>query len=128
MQRVEQLAALDTRSAWAELLAAQATWAASAGTPTPDHASRRRAAPKRVDRTTADAGRRCRGSAPAMSRRWWLSTSGAASAAMPILIAAFLVGGCAVDTENGSPPAESRAVQVGPENVVTVKRDRIVSG
>jgi outer membrane protein TolC len=32
LQRVEELAALDTRSAWAELLAAQATWEASAGT------------------------------------------------------------------------------------------------
>jgi outer membrane protein TolC len=31
-QRVEELAALDTRSAWAELLAALATWDASAGT------------------------------------------------------------------------------------------------
>jgi len=31
LQRVEELAALDTRSAWAELLAAQATWEASAG-------------------------------------------------------------------------------------------------
>jgi outer membrane protein TolC len=32
LQRVEELAALDTRSAWAELLAAQATWEATAGT------------------------------------------------------------------------------------------------
>lgn len=32
LRRVEELAALDTRSAWAELLAAQATWEASAGT------------------------------------------------------------------------------------------------
>jgi outer membrane protein TolC len=32
LQRIEELAALDTRSAWAELLAAQATWDASAGT------------------------------------------------------------------------------------------------
>lgn len=87
-----------------------------------------------------------------MSRRWWSFTRGADKgrgrlaaatgqrwpavrrrrtvryAAMPMLVAAFITAGCGADTENGAPPPESRAVQVGTENVVIVKRDQIVVG
>jgi RND family efflux transporter MFP subunit len=38
-----------------------------------------------------------------------------------------MTAGCA-DAENGSPPPESRAVQIGAENVVIVKREPIVVG
>jgi RND family efflux transporter MFP subunit len=53
-----------------------------------------------------------------MNRRSWLMFAAAA----------VMLAGCAADSENGSPPPESRAVQVGPENVVAVMRDRIVIG
>jgi membrane fusion protein (multidrug efflux system) len=35
---------------------------------------------------------------------------------------------CGADAENGDPVAAPPAVQIGPENVVTVKRERIVTG
>jgi len=63
-----------------------------------------------------------------MNGRRWLFTSGAAAAARLMLAAAFMIAGCGADTENGHPPAESRTVQVGSENVVVVKRDHIVVG
>ena len=63
-----------------------------------------------------------------MNRGRWLFTSRAGAAARLTFIAAFTIAGCGADTENGHPPAEARTVQVGSENVVLVKRDRIVVG
>src|SRR5256712_4892326 len=63
-----------------------------------------------------------------MNRRRRVFTSRAAAAARLMFVAAFMIAGCGADTENGHPPAESRTVQVGSENVVVVKRDHIVVG
>ena len=44
------------------------------------------------------------------------------------LLLVVAMAGCKADAENAAPPAAAAAVQVGAENVLTVKRERIVSG
>jgi RND family efflux transporter MFP subunit len=63
-----------------------------------------------------------------MRRRCWCFPRSAARAATALLVAVLAMVGCSADPDNGSPPPESRAVQVGAENVVVVKREPIVVG
>jgi RND family efflux transporter MFP subunit len=66
-------------------------------------------------------------------QRWSDRASGivsaAAHAARPVtLVVALTIAACAGDPDNGGPPPESRAIQVGPENVVVVRRERVIVG